>query len=145
MPEPPSRRGATNTLYPMVAVALLALMTLGYFLFGGSAESDRGKASKELFLFCAAGMRYPMEIITEDYEREHGVIVQLQYGDALGMFRQALRKAPQGGAIGFKQKVPIMFFHCAGMLTKIPKIRIYRFKTLDARALELHLPTPSRA
>ena len=40
------------------------------------------------------------------------------------------------------QKVPIMFFHSASMLTKIPKIRVYSFKTLDARARGLHFPTP---
>ena len=43
------------------------------------------------------------------------------------------------------QKVPIMFFHRDGMLTKIPKIHIFSFKTLDARASGLHFPTPSWA
>ena len=43
------------------------------------------------------------------------------------------------------QNVPIMFFHRASMLTKIPKIHVYSFKTLDARASGLHFPTPSWA
>ena len=39
-------------------------------------------------------------------------------------------------------KVPIMFFHRASILTKIPKIHVYSFKTLNARASGLHFPTP---
>ena len=46
---------------------------------------------------------------------------------------------------GWYQKVPVMFFHRASMLTKIPKIHAYSFKTLDARASGLHFPTPFRA
>ena len=43
------------------------------------------------------------------------------------------------------QKVPIMFFHRDGMLTKIPKIDVFSFITLYARASGLHFPTPSWA
>ena len=43
------------------------------------------------------------------------------------------------------QNVPIIFFHRGNMLTKIPKIHAYSFKTLDVRALGLHFPTPSWA
>ena len=43
------------------------------------------------------------------------------------------------------QNVPIIFFHRGNMLTKIPKIHAYSFKTLDVRALRLHFPTPSWA
>ena len=41
------------------------------------------------------------------------------------------------------QNVPIMFCHRASMLTNIPKIYVYSFKTLDARASGLYFPTPS--
>ena len=43
------------------------------------------------------------------------------------------------------KKVPIMFFHWANMLTKIPKIYVHSFKTLDARASGLHILTSSWA
>ena len=43
------------------------------------------------------------------------------------------------------QNVAIIFFHRGNMLTKIPKIHAYSFKTLDVRALGLHFPTPSWA
>ena len=43
------------------------------------------------------------------------------------------------------QNVPIIFFHRGNILTKIPKIHAYSFKTLDVRALGLHFPTPSWA
>ena len=40
------------------------------------------------------------------------------------------------------QKVPIMFFHKDGMLTKIHKIHVFSLKILDARASGLHFLTP---
>ena len=43
------------------------------------------------------------------------------------------------------QKVSIMCFYRASMLTKIPKIHVYSFKTLDARASGLYFATPSWA
>ena len=45
----------------------------------------------------------------------------------------------------WQQKLPIMFFHTASVLTKIPKIHVYNLKTMDARASGLHFPTPSWA
>ena len=95
MPEPLLRRGATNTLYPLVVVALIALAALGYMLFRGSSGSDRGQSSQELLVFCAAGMRYPMEQIAEDYEDEYGVRIQLSYGGSNTLLNQ-LEINPQG-------------------------------------------------
>ena len=43
------------------------------------------------------------------------------------------------------QKLPIMFFHRASMLNKIPKIHGYCFKTVHPRASVLHFTTPSWA
>ena len=34
--------------------------------------------------------------------------------------------------------IPLMFYHRASMLTNIPKIHVYSFKTLDARVSGLH-------
>ena len=45
----------------------------------------------------------------------------------------------------WQQKLPIMFFHTASVLTKIPRIHVYNLKTMDARASGLHFPTPSWA
>ena len=43
------------------------------------------------------------------------------------------------------QKIPMMFFHWPSTLSKIPKIHVYSFKTLDARASRLQIWTPSWA
>ena len=80
-----SRHGTTNSLYVTVAASLGLLVVLGFMLFSGpnrsyppgfSANSKRG-----LLLFCAAGMRYPIERIAADYEREYGVTVEAYNGD----------------------------------------------------------------
>ena len=42
----------------------------------------------ELFIYCAAGMRYPMEEIASQYKREFGVNVQLQYGGSNTLLSQ---------------------------------------------------------
>jgi len=53
-------------------------------------------------------------------------VVQLQYGDALAMFRQALRKAPQHGALGFKQIVTKYFVVTMLLMGDIPERSIFR-------------------
>ena len=54
---------------------------------------------------------------------------------------QHLLKPKAGPEGGRYQKLPIMFVR-AGMLNKIPKIHVYSFKTLDARASGLHFREP---
>jgi molybdate transport system substrate-binding protein len=50
-------------------------------LFGCKAEKpeESGSASKELLLFCGAGIRPPVQQIAEAFEREHGVKVVTDY------------------------------------------------------------------
>merc|ERR1712150_463160 len=49
-----------------------------------------------------------------------------QYGEALSMFRQALRKAPRNGAVGFKQIVTKYFVVTMLLMGDIPERSIFR-------------------
>ena len=88
------RLGSVNGFYVMVFGALVALFVLGIMLYnmgkptpaparldgetpGSQTDTD---SSGSLFMYCAAGLRAPVEEIAADYKRECGVDVQLQYG-----------------------------------------------------------------
>merc|ERR1719433_2653342 len=68
----------------------------------------------------------PYQIARYSYYVGRINIVQLQYGDALQMFRTALRKAPQKGAIGFKQIVTKYFVVTQLLMGDIPERSIFR-------------------
>merc|ERR1719350_457247 len=68
----------------------------------------------------------PYQIARYNYYVGRINIVQLQYGDALQMFRQSLRKAPQKGAIGFKQIVTKYFVVTQLLMGDIPERSIFR-------------------
>jgi 26S proteasome regulatory subunit N3 len=68
----------------------------------------------------------PYQIARYSYYVGRINIVQLQYGDALQMFRQSLRKAPQKGAIGFKQIVTKYFVVTQLLMGDIPERSIFR-------------------
>ncbi len=87
------RWGATNSLYLFVVVSLAALVVLGLLLVRMSRQSTRaprtaGASTQRLFLFCAAGLRPPVERIVADYEREYGVAVEVQYGGSSTLLSQ---------------------------------------------------------
>ncbi len=81
------RRGAANTLSIFVLVSLAALALLVTLLV---MNSSRGRANraKELSLYCAAGMRYPIERIVADYKEEYDVTVDVQYGGSNTLLSQ---------------------------------------------------------
>jgi molybdenum ABC transporter molybdate-binding protein len=47
-----------------------------------------GSAREPLLVFCAAGIKQPVEAVALDYEREYGVEVQLQYGGSQTLLAQ---------------------------------------------------------
>ncbi len=100
-----TRQGSVNGFYLMVLGALLALVLLGVVLynlgkptpqptvseptgeaFNAQTDSD---SSAGLFMYCAAGLRAPVEEIVADYKQEYGVDVQLQYGGSNTLLSQA--------------------------------------------------------
>jgi 26S proteasome regulatory subunit N3 len=68
----------------------------------------------------------PYQIARYNYYVGRINIVQLQYGDAQKDFRTALRKAPQKGAIGFKQIVTKYFVVTQLLMGDIPERSIFR-------------------
>ncbi len=71
----------------MATVSVLVLLALTYVLLRGTSPG-RVKTRKPLLVFCAAGMRYPMEEIAAAYRQEYGVDVQLQYGGSNTLLNQ---------------------------------------------------------
>lgn len=59
------------------------------------ATSPAGIPARPLLVYCAAGMKAPMEAIAKDYERRFGVPVQLQFGGS-GTLLSNLRVSKQG-------------------------------------------------
>lgn len=97
--------GSSNSLYVMALGSVMLICVLGYLLFRGgggkpsgtanvptnttaSSSGDTDSGSEELLLYCAAGMRYPLEEITSRYEEEYGVRVNLQYGGSNTLLSQ---------------------------------------------------------
>ena len=76
------RRKASTNIFSILAIGSLVLIAgLGWFLLSGSGHSSSGDGEKveSLFVYCAAGMRYPMEKVSEAYEEEFGIEVQLPW------------------------------------------------------------------
>ncbi|MEE2808387.1 MAG: molybdate ABC transporter substrate-binding protein [Verrucomicrobiota bacterium] len=57
------------------AILLLTLLIPIFFFI----ENDKKNESSELVVYCAAGMRIPMEKISKDYESQYGTKVRLQF------------------------------------------------------------------
>ncbi len=72
-PQRSPRLGAMN-LSTMVVLSLMLLLLLVGLLVLNSRRTVRGDV-RQLFVYCAAGMRYPMELIVADYQREYDVVV----------------------------------------------------------------------
>lgn len=73
--------GWTMFLGSVVGLGLLVLMLVGL--------SGHGEAGSPLILYCAAGVRLPVEATAREYERKHGVSVILQYGPSNTLLAQA--------------------------------------------------------
>ena len=98
-------RGSTNSLYILAIGSLVAVGMLAFLLFNsgkrnssrrpidsstnttGAGEVDDTEGG-ELLMYCAAGMRYPLERIAKQYEEEYGVRVNLQYGGSNTLLNQ---------------------------------------------------------
>lgn len=65
-------------------VFLCSVAALGVLLFvlikGGAKPQAGAGGGRPLVVYCAAGIQPPVEAVVRAYEREFGVVVQLQYG-----------------------------------------------------------------
>ncbi len=103
------RTGKVNGFYVVVGASLSLLVVLGFMLRGlsrhsssrafgkasatqksgdGPARTVVGSDSPSLFMYCAAGIRPPVEQIAAAYLQEYGVSVQLQYSGSNTLLSQ---------------------------------------------------------
>ena len=89
-------------MYLVALGSLVVVVILGVLLMNGGKKrtgkrrtmsnttqsATASSDSVELFMYCAAGMRYPMEEIVKRYEEEYGVVVQLLYGGSNTLLSQ---------------------------------------------------------
>jgi molybdenum ABC transporter molybdate-binding protein len=73
-----------NPLYVIALGSLVVLAALSYTL----VREREASPAVELTLFCAAGMRKPVERIASEYREAYGVRVQLQYGGSNTLLNQ---------------------------------------------------------
>ncbi len=93
MSRPTRRRGATNMMLVWLLVSAIILGILVGFLVVKPKHRSTGKTGAEaaqtgLFVYCAAGMRYPMDEIARNYEKEYGVHINLQFGGSNTLLSQ---------------------------------------------------------
>ena len=84
------RSGGANPVLLLLLVAALLLGVISYFLVRDTkTATDDGEGTHDhLFMYCAAGMRLPVEQIAAEYESQFGVHVQLQYGGSNTLLSQ---------------------------------------------------------
>ncbi len=80
----PRRQGAIS-LNMLIIVSLIALAALVAFL---ALLTRKSPGVADLTVFCAAGIRYPMEQIARHYGDEYGVTIQVQYGGSNTLLSQ---------------------------------------------------------
>jgi len=86
IPAARQRAGRMNSLWVLLlcAGALIVVLILLMKMGPPSSAPDQDK----LTLYCAAGMRVPVEKIAEEYEREEGVKLDIQYGGSNTLLTQ---------------------------------------------------------
>ncbi|MBM4093801.1 MAG: molybdate ABC transporter substrate-binding protein, partial [Planctomycetes bacterium] len=72
-------RRSGGTLATTVLATVTVLVVLVVVLVVRTRRTTGGEA-KELSLFCAGALRYPIEQIAREYQREYGVTIELQFG-----------------------------------------------------------------
>jgi molybdate transport system substrate-binding protein len=82
----PRRAGQINSLWGLSLVALIAVGGLvGLLMLGGPGEE---RSADRLTVYCAAGLREPVERVARRYTEEYGVEIDLQYGGSNTLLNQ---------------------------------------------------------
>ncbi len=82
----PHRSGRVNTLWVFLLGAIGLIVVLVLMLNQGPQKTDVSK--QRLVMHCAAGLRVPVEEIVAEYEKEYGVVVELQFGGSNTLLNQ---------------------------------------------------------
>ncbi len=77
-------------LFRWVAQVALSLLAGGFF-----SSAQAAKKPEPLLVFCAAGIRQPVEAAAQAYEKEYGIPIHLQYGGT-GTLLSSLKAAGAG-------------------------------------------------
>lgn len=74
------RRGQANVAWLMFLGSIAVMAALIALLAYGPGKTESPDEAKPLVVYCAAGIKAPVEEIARAYEKEFGVAVHLQYG-----------------------------------------------------------------
>lgn len=80
------RAGRANLLWTML-VGILLLIALMIFLMS-AGPPNRSSSADTVIVYAAAGMRVPVEEIAQEYEKEYGITVEIQYGGSNTLLNQ---------------------------------------------------------
>jgi molybdate transport system substrate-binding protein len=81
----PRRAAMSLGLIAALSAVLMVVLVASLLVL---SRRPREPGARDLFVFCAAGLRYPMQQIVAEYERECGVTVSLQYGGSNTLLSQ---------------------------------------------------------
>lgn len=122
-------------------------------------QQDHGDASRRLTVFCAAGLKKPVEAVAAEYQREFGIEVRLQYGGT-GTLLSQIQVAKQGdlfiaaddGSLADARKlgviqetVPIAVQHPVIAVRKGNPKGLQSLSDLLKPEIKIALPTPESA
>jgi len=74
------RGGSMHSAWVLFLVSACALAGLGVALYLMSDSGPAARTSKPLLVYCAAGIKDPVEAAAREYEQTYGVPVELQFG-----------------------------------------------------------------
>src|SRR5436190_7614375 len=80
MVRKPGRPGQIHTAWLAFLASVAILAGLVGLLFWDHDRPFAGAAPEPLVVYCAAGIKAPVEAVARDYEKAYGVRVQPQYG-----------------------------------------------------------------
>ena len=83
------RAGRANPVATLLVIGLAVLIVSAYWLMRDTTTpATTGRVDGDLMVYCAAGMRLPIERIAADYQKEYGQRLRLQYGGSNTLLNQ---------------------------------------------------------
>ncbi len=80
------RSGRTNPLWILLAMTIVAVVLLVGLMNRTTSQTDSDNVT--IKLYCAAGMRVPIDEIARQYEQEYGATIEIQYGGSNTLLNQ---------------------------------------------------------
>jgi molybdenum ABC transporter molybdate-binding protein len=84
------RRGAINAAWVLFLGSIVALVVLiALLVLGGPKPKGAAATKKPLIVYCAAGIKPPVEAVAKEYGQQFGIPIQLQYGASQSLLTNA--------------------------------------------------------